>query len=291
MPNYTPEQASRRASALLELAERCAPTSQGRCRVADVTLHHEGYAEPGYDNPASGIVALGDWNDISTYQDGKWVSEDNTLCRLGAMLEKLGVALEWNDEWTTCDDCGKLIRTSPNSYCWKFSGWQSDDGCVCSECVMKDPEDYLENMEGETTRAVTLEIDPAKHGYTQLEGWFEHGLYGGQNADPKVIAKSLKKLGVTRFLFVLDDVGQFDARFSVYVHDSEMENLDRGKWAAAETDGPDLVAGLERALSAASTEMAKLPEGQGIKYAKVKADGTAEVKLVSPQDFIDGTLK
>lgn len=39
------------------------------------------------------------------------------------------------------------------------------------------------------------------------------------------VAKELQAKGIERFLFQLDSVGQFDGRWSVYVHESEKKKL------------------------------------------------------------------
>jgi hypothetical protein len=167
------------------------------------------YAEPGYSNPAKGIL-FANWN-------------DEPLKRLGDLAEKAGYAIEWSDEWSVCDDCGKAVRTSPNSYGWRRSYFDSEDGFLCVECVRDDPSAYLESLEGNPRAAETLDIP--LDDYVQAGTNYEHGWHQGQNDSPDVIATSLRARGITRFLFKLDDVGQFDCRFSVYVHQDEKDLL------------------------------------------------------------------
>src|SRR5678816_1797897 len=108
--------------------------------TADIMFAKE-YAEPGYTNPEKGIL-FADWNDRTTYRvdartfysrysaeqfvkthevaDPAIVEQrDDTMKRLSDLAEKAGYAVEWSDEWSTCDDCGKAVRTSPDSYGWK----------------------------------------------------------------------------------------------------------------------------------------------------------------------------
>jgi hypothetical protein len=61
------------------------------------------YAEPGYTQPAKGIL-FANWNHLPKGID--------------TVLERYGYAVEWSDEWATCDDCGKAVRTQPDSYSW-----------------------------------------------------------------------------------------------------------------------------------------------------------------------------
>lgn len=284
------QQVLHRAQRLLDSAIAIAPTKDGKWHLEEVTLHSEGYAEPGYTDPECGVIALGNWNRVTKYVDGKFETIDNTPARLGELFEKMGIELEWADEWVECDECSKLIRSSPNSYGWQFNGWIGECHIMCADCVLKDPEDYLNELEGDSSKAITMDLDPEKHGYTLLEDKFENGWYGGQSANPTVIAKSLEQLGIYRYLFKVDDVGQFDMQFSVYVHDSELETLDHDLWNRAKKEGPDPVNGLKRSLEQASAKMSEL-NGPGIKYAKCDTEkGTADVKLVSPQDFVDGKL-
>ena len=81
-----------------------------------------GYAEPGHTDPARGIL-FADWN--------KFPRETTDA------LEKAGYAIEWSDEWTTCEDCNKAIRTSEDSFCWKpaYNHKRMDEGtAVCVKC-------------------------------------------------------------------------------------------------------------------------------------------------------------
>ncbi len=79
------------------------------------------YAEPGYTQPAKGIV-FANWNTLP--------------CNLDRILERAGYAVEWSDEWATCDDCGKAIRTQPDSYQWSPAYEMSGDSILlCKVCA------------------------------------------------------------------------------------------------------------------------------------------------------------
>jgi hypothetical protein len=246
----------------------------------------DGYAEPGYTDPPCGIVAFSNWN-TKTQWDNKRdcaVNVGNTMPRVAALFEKLGVECEWSDEWTVCSSCGKAVRTSANSYRWKQSYWMDDDGDVlCQDCILEDPKDYLKAHEGVHTHCVTIDIDLKKQGYRLLESGLEHGLCGHQAADPEIIATSLRNFGVNRFLFSLDSAGQFDIAFSVWIHKSE--RVRRKLWEQAAKCGEDPAVMMQRALADASR---KMPSGPGIHVAKCHGDGTATVKTVSAQDFFEG---
>jgi len=217
-----------KAQRILHAAAGAAKTTQGRNHIAAIELHGRGYAEPGYDDPASGVVALGNWNDITHFQDGQSVTLDDTPSRVARLLEKAGVELQWADEWTACHHCGKLVRTQPDSHGWQPSYHLDDDGLACLKCLEAYPGSYLEGLEGKPRRCNTIRsIDPADHSYVLVEDGFEHGFHPGQNADPQRIAQALEEQGVRRYLFNLDGTGQFDIHFSVYVHASETTQLNR----------------------------------------------------------------
>jgi hypothetical protein len=64
----------------------------------------DGYAEPGYTDPARGVL-FANWNRFPRGVD--------------SILKRAGYAIEWSDEWSTCEECGKAVRTSPDSYAYR----------------------------------------------------------------------------------------------------------------------------------------------------------------------------
>ena len=96
-------------------------------------------------------------------------------------------------------------------------------GCSCVECLEKDAKNYLESLEGCSDRANTFDsIDPCQYGYIKFnEDSYESNWYPNQNDSPANVAKVLKALGISRYLFEIDSVRQFDIHWSVYIHDDE----------------------------------------------------------------------
>lgn len=234
------------------------------------------YAEPGYSNRTGKPILFANWNERTKYNPETREQEvlDSTPRRLGDLAEKAGYALEWSDEWTTCNQCGKAVRTSANSYSWMRSYFEDDlDGeIVCIECVEKDPENYLISLEGESRKAETLGIDLEAHGYRKVNHEsYEHGWHPGQNDSPEVIAKSLQARGIGRFIFKLDSVGQFDAAFSVYVHEDERELLH--DTAQVESKLP----------YDPGTEMGKALRGEHSDYYQMTT------RTLTPEEFLDGS--
>lgn len=204
-------------------------------------LHYDGYAEPGYDDPESKLIATGDWNSRTetrrvypspfpcwlTVKDpnATYTFHDRTMPRIGAILEKLGVELEWEDEWVACNECYKLIRTQPDSYSWLKSYWLQDGiGYYCKDCILDDPEDYLEYLDGNSRNADTLGIDLEKYGYQRVKEDYENGWYGIED-DPEAIADDLRAVGIEHFIFTIDCSGQFNTYFSIWVHKTEYDKL------------------------------------------------------------------
>jgi hypothetical protein len=269
---------------VIDRAYHAATDKRAKEVIASIQLYDK-CVEPGY----RGLYAVGNWNDISIFNPdtNRFDRIDNTPSRLGRILKKMGYELEWKDECTSCDTCGGLVRTQPDSYSWQPSYVENDGEICCHECLSQDPEWYLATIENNPNKALTFNINLDKYGYHQLQGDFEHGFHCGQDADPKVIAKSLRSLGVNRFLFSIDKCGQFDIRFSVWVHEQELKELDMKAWNRANKNGPSVSEGLQRALKDATIKMATLPEG--IKVATCDySTGTATAKTLTPEEFVKG---
>jgi hypothetical protein len=214
-------------------------------RIEGIRLHHHGYAEPGYDTPACGIVATGDWNTITSYDYNTHMRKlvSDLPKRVGKLFEKMGIECEWDDEWSVCDHCSKLIRIQPDSYGWTPSYHFSDIDCdlSCLECIKEDAASYLEEFEGDSQKANPIkDIDPSDYGYIKVNNrQYTTGLYFGQTDSPEDIARELEKSGINRYLFNLDESGQFHTKWSVYVHESQSDRLNLSLCKDCEDDGDD----------------------------------------------------
>jgi hypothetical protein len=259
-------------------------------RISEIELHTHGYAEPGYKNPESNIIATGNWNSVHDWdkQSQKSINEDKTVCELGGMLEELGAELEWGDEWRECDVCNGLLRTTQDSYGWKHYYWDEfgDGNMICAGCIKKDRKllrKYLAELEGQSNKADVLDLDLAKLGYTKVNGDFENGWYDGQNDDPKAIAAALRKLGITRFIFSVDSVGQFDVHFTVHVHRSQIKKYNDAKFH--EQPLKQVPSPAERMMQA--LQSVPIATGPGITVTKCQGNGTATSRQLSPQEFVE----
>ncbi len=163
-----------------------------------------GYAERGYSDPDKAIL-FGNWNHVSR--------------RVQDILERAGFKLEWEDEWMTCGNCGKAVRSSADSYGWQPS-YVIENECeiTCIKCLNGNAESYLESLENDPKTALNVGfgIDPIQYGYQLIRADFENGFHSGQTDDPKKIYKELRAEGYDRILFEINSVGQFDMHFRAW---------------------------------------------------------------------------
>ena len=186
----------------------------------------ESYAEyEGCDQPECGVV-FGDWNNKTRWDEETrtHVTVDNAPSRIFAILEHMGYACEWHDEWSRCDECGKAVRTSPDCHCWlpQYKIF-NDCGIVCKECILNDVEEYAETLEDNPESADTLDINWNEYGYTRLDEEYETGFHPGQDDDPNTVAEILRAAGVSRYLFEISGSGQFDITWVVWVHEDDLD--------------------------------------------------------------------
>jgi len=173
---------------------------------SDELEYYTEYAEPGYDNPKKGIIT-GNWNNFP-----------KRLCKI---LEKAGYSCEFYDEWSTCQGCYKLVRTSPDSYGWKQSYViYNDCELICHNCVKEDLDEYENYLLNSVKRADTLDIDWESRGFTRFnEDRFESGFHSFQTDNPQDVKKLLPK--DHDFLFVISDKSQFSTGFDVWIRKKE----------------------------------------------------------------------
>jgi hypothetical protein len=165
------------------------------------------YAEPGYLAPEKGII-IGNWNPACGFNVDKATQGRDPVSKLARVLEAQGCELEWSDEWDTCCDCGKAVRTSGDCYQWTpYFRIVNECERVCLDCL--DPEEYLASIEDDTASACPPQIDPEKFGYIKYNGDFETGFHPGQTDDPKTVLKKMHDAGMTGIVFKIAEQSQF----------------------------------------------------------------------------------
>lgn len=179
-----------------------------QCEIDNLGYAHE-YAEPGYTNSGGKGILFANWNLFSK--------------KAGDILEKMGFECEWSDEWTTCQDCGKAVRISPDSYSYQPS-YVILNECelFCMECF--DKESYLESIENDASMCCMRSVDPSEFGYELIEEGFESGLHPGMNDDPGKILDILQERGINRVIFRLSRSSQFYCNFEAW---RKMEEADK----------------------------------------------------------------
>lgn len=137
--------------------------------------------------------------------------------------EKLETNFVFYDEYTTCDDCGKVVRIAPDSYGWQPDFYTGDNGIICGDCVRETweyKEDYIADKINNPKMAVNgvlSEDDLVALGFEKVNtNSYEAGYYDGQNDDPEAIYNELSGTH-DEILFFVDSIGQFETCFSVWV--------------------------------------------------------------------------
>lgn len=251
------------------------------------------YCSKGYTSSPYGVV-LADWNNRTKYhaETREFEVIDDTPSRFGDIFKKMGLDIDWSDEYTGCSNCCGAIRTTHDSYGWQPEYLEINYEYYCNDCLDRNPDlikEYLQELEGSYNTALNnTHYHPEDYGYVNIQGGFENGLYGGQAADPKLIAKIVEESGVTRYLFRIDDVGQFDMEFSLWVHKSEYRRFKKLQrmLSTGRKNGVDPAINLQKALASVppiSNEPGK------IVYNKCDlADGSVETRVLTPEEFVEG---
>ncbi len=212
----------------IKAALHCA-TDLSRCEVESITMAQisESGMLPDDSDPWS---AFADWNDKRSrdpsgfhgYGSHAGQKIDTTMCRLLAILENMDIECEWSDEWTSCDDCGRMVRTEPDGYGWRMFGYIDDCTLICGHCIYA--EDYIESRINNPKSAVNdYLVDLVALGFTRLDPEYENGMHPGQNDDPVKILETLQNDDPGgEFLFTYSP-SQFDVAFTAWRRDKETD--------------------------------------------------------------------
>lgn len=137
--------------------------------------------------------------------------------------ELLECEVVYYDEYTTCDDCGKVIRISPDSYHWQPDFYVGDGFIVCSKCFNQNEEyqeNYIEDKINNPKNAINGLISEDQLEQLGFEKFnhnsYENGWHEGQNDNPESIFDDLSDK-YEDIIFFVDGVGQFDVSFRVWV--------------------------------------------------------------------------
>ena len=171
------------------------------------------YGEPGYDNPGKGIL-FANWNYFPRGVDD--------------LLEKMGYAIEWSDEWQIVPETGKAYRTSPNGYDWQPYYWIRENDCeiIGGDEIENDEnirDEYVEHLTNNPRHCNLFNIDFESLGWTRHNG--EFGFHAGMNDNPETVFEELKN----RYDVIFDARGgssQFYVSWRVWIREKELETVE-----------------------------------------------------------------
>jgi hypothetical protein len=133
----------------------------------------------------------------------------------------LELEIVYSDEYTTCTDCGKIIRTSPDSYSWQPDFYVGDGFIVCNVCF-NDEEDYQEayikdkiNNPKSAINGLVTEKQLEELGFEKIGEEYEDGWYH-VNDDPEAIYNRLSER-FEEVVFLISNVEQFRINFVTFV--------------------------------------------------------------------------
>lgn len=137
-----------RFNKVMEIARGMAKNSiQATNQLEEIRLFADdknAYVEPGYNGK---LVVLGDYNEPDVWDNE---AKERKLClpehpdlfhRISEIFEALGIECEWHDEWSDCQECGKVFRSEPDSYFWKRYFVYDRGGYSCLKCKEEEEEE------------------------------------------------------------------------------------------------------------------------------------------------------
>lgn len=194
---------------------------------------YDGWA-PGSGGPDV-IIFTANWNEETQYnrETGEHQVLDNSLHRLSDLLERLpGVEIAWSDCVSRCDECNRCIVTEAQYYGWTRPYVILESAIICRGCIQNDPQPLLDHLEGNANEALVpaLNINLVQHGYIRIPAHFQSGLHPGQTDSPQAVAGLLGQLDLEHFIVQVEDVGQFDSEWFVWVENYELQDWLEDAW-------------------------------------------------------------
>ena len=200
-------------------------------------------------------------------------------------LDDYDMEVGFSDEYDRCCNCGTILRTSPDSYCWVAPLFVECEGYACDDCVAKGEFDsYVLEEYCNKNKCLPEAIDLDRISLVKVnKDSFENGMHEGMNDSPAPIIEALNSEGIDVWFKVYPS--QFYCEFDVYVR---KEDLERAIPLLGKTDtyqGYDGAANLKKCLSNCSMKNSE----NGIVFNKCDVStGTVETKVISNEDFVKG---
>lgn len=139
--------------------------------------------------------------------------------------------VEWGfaDEWSRCDECGKVIRTQPDSYSFVPDYWVNDSEILCGDCVRNNhAEEYAQSLINKERLANTILTDDnlEELGFIRIESDFESGWYDRNDSPKEILKTALDKHPNGEFLFSISGQAQFATQFELWAREESLEDDD-----------------------------------------------------------------
>jgi len=136
--------------------------------------------------------------------------------------------VEWgfSDEWSRCDECGKVIRTQPDSYSFVPDYWVTDGEILCGDCVRGNhAEEYVQSLINKERLANTILTDDnlEELGFIRIESDFESGWYDRNDSPKEILQTALDKHPNGEFLFSISGQAQFATQFELWAREESLE--------------------------------------------------------------------
>lgn len=136
--------------------------------------------------------------------------------------------VEWgfSDEWSRCDECGKVIRTQPDSYSFVPDYWINDAELLCGDCVRDNhAEEYAQSLINKERLANTILTDDnlEELGFIRVESDFESGWYDRNDSPKEILQTALDKHPNGEFLFSISGQAQFATQFELWAREESLE--------------------------------------------------------------------
>jgi hypothetical protein len=133
----------------------------------------------------------------------------------------LDIDVVYSDEYTTCDDCSHVIRTSPDSYHWQPDYYVGDGFIVCGDCF-KNNEDYQEGYINEkindpktAINGLITESQLESLGFQKIGEEYENGWYHVEDNPQEIYERLSDKY--EEIVFLVNNVEQFRINFVTFV--------------------------------------------------------------------------
>ena len=171
------------------------------------------------------------WNDIEYFnkkcEEYGLIDEEGEILNWDNYVAQMGWEWGFSDEYTTCSQCGGLIRTSPDSYSFRPDYFIWEGEINCGDCVREEPEGYINYMIDSNHRchqfvanSLLSQSTLYNMGFVKLDDKFYNGLHQGMNDEPKDVFAQYEDEYWVIFDF---QNSQFYVEFEVFLKEKQVQ--------------------------------------------------------------------